>query len=82
MIFKITVNFFGKWISKTPLRNPLNISLDASLGEIIKGIGKLFFFVRRVSTNPGQTNEISILNDLNSTNADSATLFNADFVGP
>ena len=82
MIFKITVNFFGKWISKTPLRSPLNISLDASLGEIIKGIGKLFFFVRRVSTNPGQTNEISILNGLNSTNADSATLFNADFVGP
>ena len=82
MIFKITVNFFGKWISKTPLRSPLNISLDASLGEIIKGIGKLFFFVRRVSTNPGQTNEISILNALNSTNADSATLFNADFVGP
>jgi len=82
MIFKITVNFFGKWISKTPLRSPLKISLDASLGEIIKGIGKLFFFVRRVSTNPGQTNEISILNGLNSTNADSATLFNADFVGP
>ena len=43
MIFKIIVNFFGKWISKTPLCNPLNISLDASLGEIIKGIGKLFF---------------------------------------
>ena len=44
------------------LRSPLNISLDAFFGEIIKGIGKLFFFVRRVSTNPGQTNEISILN--------------------
>ena len=82
MIFKITVNFLGKWISKTPLRSPLNISLDASLEEIIKGIGKPFFFVRRVSTNPGQTNEISILYGLNSTNADSATLFNADFVGP
>ena len=82
MIFKITVNFFGKWISKTPLCRPLNISLDAALGEIIKGIGKLFFFVKRVSTNPGHTNEISILNRLNSTNADSATLFNADFVGP
>ena len=48
MIFKITVNFFGKWISKTPLCSPLNIALDASLGEIIKGIGKLFFFVRRI----------------------------------
>ena len=82
MIFKITVNFFGKWISKTPLCSPANIILDASLGEIIKGIGKLFFFVKRVSTNPGQTNEISIINGLNSTNADSATLFNADFVGP
>ena len=47
-----------------------------------KGHRKAIFFVRRVSTNPGQTNEISILNGLNSTNADSATLFNADFVGP
>ena len=74
------MNSFGKCISKLLfLVNPINICSAANSGDLIIGIGKLFWSVKGVFIKPGDTSETLILYFLRSKFRVSAKDVRADF---